>query len=64
MATSKVGMTIFHRGSSYQGTQNNINEKLAEKTKEHNQTIDGNSIINIDYHSGNNIIFYRYTIDE
>ena len=56
----KVGMFIFHKGSSYQGTENNINEKLDEKSKEHNQTIDANSIVDIDYHAGNNIVFYKY----
>jgi len=56
----KVGIFIFYKGSDYYSTARSINEKLNEKAIEHDQAIDAESIISIDYHTGNNVVFYKY----
>ena len=54
----KTGVTTFQIGSGYNQTARNIDEKLAEKSKEHDQLIDAESIVAIEYRE--RMFFYRY----
>jgi len=49
-----IGITTFQRGTSYQSTARNINEKVAQLEKEHGAVV----VISIDYRE--KLIFYDY----
>jgi len=54
----KVGLFTIFKGSDYRSTARALDEKLAEAAKEHDQNIDADSIIDIDYN--HNLVFYKY----
>jgi len=54
----KLGVTTFQKGFSYDGTAKNINEKLNTLSKQHQQKINAESIVSIDF--GQKILFYKF----
>ena len=54
----KTGSFTFYKGSDYRATARAIDEKLAEASKEHDQLIDADSIVAIEY--AHNLAYYKY----